>query len=123
MTGFAWTIQVLQYPGMAHVPSAAFPSFEQAHQRRVVAVLALFAPVEVVTAAWIVISSPESALAWVAGVILAAIWVSTGLYFAPLHGRLAGGFDEALHRSLVRWNWARTIGWTVRALLAMALLA
>ncbi len=123
MTGFAWTIQLLQYPGMADVPPAAFVDFERHHQRRVVTVLALFAPVEVVTSAWIVIANPRSALAWSAGVILAAIWISTGLFFAPLHGRLASGFDRAAHRRLVRWNWARTVGWTVRALMAMVLIA
>ncbi len=121
MTGFAWTIQLLQYPGMADVPPPAFVDFERHHQRRVVTVLALFAPVELVTSAWIVIADPSSAWAWSAGLILAAIWISTGLFFAPLHGRLASGFDRVAHRSLLRWNWARTVGWTVRALVAIVL--
>lgn len=123
MTGFAWTIQLLQYPGMADVPSSAFAVFERHHQRRVVAVLALFAPLEVVTAAWIIVGEPGSALAWSAGLLLAAIWISTGFFFAPLHGDLSGGFDRATHRRLVKWNWARTVGWTVRTLMAMVLIA
>jgi hypothetical protein len=35
----------------------------------------------------------------------------------PLHDRLSKGFDPVAHRALVQWNWARTVGWTVRAFL------
>ena len=122
MVGFAWTIQLLQYPLMAHVPPAGFVDFERQHQRRVSMVLALFAPVELVTAAWIVVIEPANPIGWVAGAVLAGIWIATGFYFAPVHARLSTGFDAGLHQSLVRWNWARTAGWTIRAVLATMLL-
>lgn len=122
MVGVIWTIQLLQYPQMADVPHDAFADFELKHQRRVSRVLALFAPLEMVTGALIVVEAPDDPLRWIAGAILAAIWVSTGFFYAPLHGRLAGGFDEALHRRLVVGNWARTVGWTLRGVLIAAVL-
>ena len=123
MVGFIWTIQLLVYPMMARVPAAAFPAFEQFHQRRVVAVLAPFASVEVTTAAALafVDTGVPPVLSLAGGAALAALWVSTGAFYAPLHGRLAGGFDAALHARLVRSNWFRTIGWTARGVLAAAM--
>lgn len=123
MVGVIWTIQLLVYPMMARVPAAAFPDYERSHQRRVVAVLAPFAVTEVVTAAALPFADTGVPPAlWLAGgVLLAALWVSTGAFYAPLHGRLADGFDPALHLRLVRSNWFRTWAWSVRGALAVAM--
>ena len=125
MVGFAWTIQILQYPLMAAVPAEVFPEFEAHHQRRVVAVLAIFAPLELVMAAVVFLAVPEVPgwLSLSSGLVLAVIWVSTGLFYAPIHGRLGSGFDRALHQRLVTTNWLRTIGWTARGVAAASMVA
>lgn len=123
MVGVIWTIQLLQYPQMARVPSDAFAAYEESHQRRVVGVLALFAPLEVVSAAAIAISVDEVP-AWLsvgAGALLAAIWIATGAFYAPIHGRLAERWDAGLHARLVVTNWLRTIAWTVRGVAALVM--
>lgn len=124
MVGFIWTIQLLVYPMMARVPGVAFADYEQFHQRRVVAVLAPFAVTEVVAAgALAVVDTGVPVWLWLTGgTLLAALWVSTGVFYAPLHGRLAGGFDEHLHHRLVRSNWLRTWTWTLRGVLAAAMI-
>lgn len=121
MVGFIVTIQVLVYPAMAKVPADAFPTYEAFHQRRVVAVLSVFAVAEVAAAgALAVVDTGTPTAVWlVGGAILTALWVSTGAFYAPLHGRLAAGFDPALHRRLVTWNWLRVAGWSVRGVLAL----
>lgn len=121
MAGFAWTIQVLHYPMLAATPADVFGPLERLHQRRVVAVLAALAPVEIVAAGWLVLEDPSNLTSWAGGVLLAAIWVSTGLFYAPIHGRLSAGHDHTLLDRLVRWNWARTAAWTIRAVLAVLL--
>jgi hypothetical protein len=120
MIGFAWTIQILVYPAMAGVPSSAFGAYEQHHQRRVLIVLLLFAPVEVVTGGRIVLEAPDDPLRWVAGVLLVLIWTSTAVWFAPVHGQLARAFDASLLRRLTAANWARTVAWTARGLIVLA---
>lgn len=123
MVGFIWTIQLIQYPIMARVPADGFVAFERTHQRRVVGFLAIFGVAEVVTAGWLFLD-PGGLPRWplgVAGTLLAVIWVSTGVHFAPLHGRLAEGFDVELHRRLVVTNWLRTGLWTARGALIMAM--
>ncbi|MFP5488827.1 MAG: hypothetical protein ACLGHQ_11040 [Acidimicrobiia bacterium] len=124
MVGFIWTVQLLVYPTMSLVPVPAFAAYEHYHQRRIVAVLAPFAVVEVVAAAALAfVDTGVPAVLWLTGgLLLAALWVSTGAFFAPLHGRLAAGFDPGLHARLVRSNWLRTVAWTARGLLATAML-
>ena len=125
VVGVIWTIQLLQYPLMAQVPADGFVAFERAHQRRVTAVLALFAPLEIVAAAAVALTVPEVPrwLAFGAGGLLAAIWVATATFYGPLHGRLSAGFDAVLHRRLVLTNWFRTAAWSLRGVAAFAMLA
>jgi len=125
MVGFIWTIQLLSYPMMAAVPADDFPAYEAAHTRRVTHTLAVIAPLEVATAAGVAlfVDAVPNWLSIGAGALLAAIWVSTGLFYAPLHGRLSAGFDPALHRRLVTTNWVRTIAWTARGAAAVAMFA
>lgn len=125
MVGFIWTIQLLVYPMMASVPADAFAAYEAVHQRRVTRLLTLLAPAELATAVAVVVvaSDVPSWLTVGAGALLAAIWVSTGAFYAPLHGRLAEGFDPTLHRRLVRSNWLRTLAWTARGGAAAAMVA
>jgi hypothetical protein len=58
-----------------------------------------------------------------AGAVLFAIWLSTLLFYAPLHMRLSTGFDPVLHRRLVLTNWIRTAAWTARGAAAIAMIA
>ena len=124
MVGFIWTIQVLQYPLMAEVPAEAFTRFEEVHQRRVTVLIALFGPLEVVMAGlvFLTVEAVPSWLSFSSGAVLAAIWVSTAFFYAPLHRRLSEGFDETLHRRLVTSNWLRTVAWTMRGLAAVWML-
>ena len=123
MVGFMWTIQLVHYPLIAAVPAEARPAYVAGHQRRVVATLLLFAPAEVVTAASLAFVEHDLP-AWLwfgSGTVLAALWVGTGAWFAQLHGRLADGGDVV--DLLVRTNWLRTVGWSLRGVAAVAMLA
>jgi len=125
MVGFIWTIQVLTYPMMSAVPADGFVAYETMHRNRVTAVLAVLAPTEVVATAGVVLFVDDVAL-WLsvgAAVLLFSIWLSTALFYAPLHMQLSNGFDPAVHRRLVHGNWIRTAAWTLRGVAAIAMLA
>ncbi len=124
MVGFIWTIQVLTYPMMQSVPADGFVAYELMHRNRVTALLSLLAPTEVIAAAGVALFVDEVPfwLSFGAGALLFAIWLSTLLYYAPLHMKLATGFDPVIHRRLVRTNWIRTGAWTVRGAAAIAMI-
>lgn len=125
MTGLIWFVQVVHYPLMGVVPGNEFPAYQRDHQRRTTVVVGPVMLVEAGSALLLAWSpSREFAgfpLAWTGLVLLAFIWVSTFAVQVPLHARLASGFDRAVWRRLVITNWLRTLGWTVRAGIAVLL--
>jgi hypothetical protein len=40
----------------------------------------------------------------------------------PAHRRLSEGYDDEIVRRLVRTNWVRTIGWSSRVVVALAMI-
>ena len=124
MVGFIWTIQLLTYPMMAAVPDEGFVAYELMHRNRVTALLAVLAPAEIIATAGVVVFVDDVPgwLAIGAAVLLFALWLSTLLFYAPLHMRLSTGFDAVVHRRLVRINWIRTVAWTARGAAAVAMI-
>ena len=123
MTGVIWVVQIVHYPLFGRVGREEFPGYARAHAARVIPLAAPLMVAEAATAIAILFRTPagvppEQALAG-AG-LLAAIWLCTAMVQLPQHARLRRGYDDAVARALVRWNWVRTILWSVRALLAAA---
>jgi hypothetical protein len=125
MVGFIWTIQLLTYPMMRAVPADGFVAYELMHRNRVTVLLAVLAPVEIIATAGVVafVGDVPGWLSIGAAALLFVIWLSTLLFYAPLHMRLSSGFDPVLHRRLVRTNWFRTGAWTLRGAAAIAMIA
>jgi hypothetical protein len=91
MAGLIWFVQMVHYPLFAAVGSGGFVEYEQLHQRRT---------------------------SFVVGPLMAGE-ASTVLLQIPEHAALASGYDRARVNRLVRTNWVRTVGWSLRAVIAM----
>jgi hypothetical protein len=125
MVGLIWTIQVVHYPLLLAVPASGFTDYERSHTRRMGALLALPAGVEIVTAATLVWVRPDRvglAPVLIAGALLAMIWIMTATVQAPIHGRLSEGHDSGLIVRLVASNWWRTAAWTLRGVIVTSML-
>lgn len=125
MVGLIWVVQVVHYPLFGLVGGSTFVDYEAGHTRRMGALLAAPALVEVTTAALVVFQlpgdvSPTTAL--VAAGLLALVWVMTAAVQVGHHRALAAGFDEGVHRRLVHGNWWRTALWSGRGVLAAVML-
>lgn len=123
MAGLIWFVQIVHYPLFASVTRSAFPAYEQRHMQRTSWVVGPLMLVEAVSAVCLVCLCPQTALVWAGLVLLAVVWLSTAFHQVPQHRRLAEAFDQDAHRSLVASNWIRTAAWTMRALVALYLLA
>lgn len=126
MTGVIWYVQVVHYPLMPRAERAGFAGFEAEHQRRTTWIVApamlLEAAAAVALAAGATPGVPRAAtLAGLA--LLAGVWLATVRVQVPLHTRLQRGFDATTHRRLVRSNWVRTALWSMRAALAIGMIA
>ena len=125
MVGVVWMVQVVHYPLFTSVGASGFTGYEHRHTRRMGALIAVPAVGEVVLALLLVIVRPDGVAiwaAWVAGALLAAIWVVTLLVQVPIHRAQSDRHDERLIGRLVRTNWLRTIAWTARGVLSTTLL-
>jgi len=52
---------------------------------------------------------------------LVVIWASTAMVQMPLHDRILKGPDTHAQRRLVSTNWIRTVAWTLRGAIALAM--
>jgi hypothetical protein len=85
---------------------------------------------ELATSIWLAFDPPTAsggdpltALA-IAGAILAiGTWVVTFGGAVPAHQALEPGFDDSIHKRLMRSNLARTVLWTAHGGVVVALLA
>jgi hypothetical protein len=125
MMGLIWFVQLVHYPLFEAVGPDRFVAYEVAHQRRTSWVVGPLMGVEGTTALVIAAalrSKVGLALPLVGLVFLAAIHTSTVLLQVPAHGRLSTSYDREEVRRLVRTNWVRTIGWSLRVVVAVIMI-
>ena len=126
LVGLIWVVQRVQYPAMAFVDPAPDRAVvaEKQHCDRIFWVVGPMMLIEGMLAAWLLLEGIESGqwfLPAIGSVLLLAIWLSTALVQMPLHDRMLQGPDAAAQRRLVRTNWIRTVAWTLRGAIALAI--
>ena len=125
MVGIIWFVQIVHYPLLAKVGEAQFVQYSQLHQKWTTLVVGPPMLLEALSAVWLIREPPAGASAtylWVGVALLFVNWISTALLQIPLHHRLEQGYNPQAIRHLVLTNWVRTLAWTARGGLALALL-
>lgn len=125
MTGLIWFVQVVHYPLFNQVGESVFSRYETIHTQSTTWVVGPVMLAELFSAGWLLWLAPEGIPGWKlwAGAgLLGIVWVSTALLQVPQHGILASGFDQRAYETLVSTNWVRTVGWSLRGLLALWML-
>lgn len=120
--GVCWTVQLAIYPQIALIGVSEFPAWHASYTGGIALVVGPLMAVEAVTAAalaWLPPAGVPRAATRVGLVLVGVVLASTALIQAPLHGRLAGGFGDDLHRLLVASNWLRTGTWSLRGALVV----
>ncbi len=126
MAGVIWTIQLVHYPLFVFADRWRFTAFHNEHSRRITWIVGAGMGFELLSAIALVVSTPGRVgrpLVVVALSVLVLVHAATITLSIPSHNTLGGGWDEAAHRRLVSTNWVRTIGWSIRAVLALAMVA
>ena len=124
--GVVWFMQVLEYPLFAYVGAEAFSTFHEQHNRRLPGVV--FAPMLIAFAATTALLFVRPAavpgwLAWLGVVLIGVVLASSFTLLIPRHMRLTSeGYSLEIIRELVRFNWIRTVAWTLHALVLLAML-
>ena len=124
MAGLIVFVQVVHYPLMAKVGATSWVAYETEHTVRTgwVVIPPMFA--ELFSAFWSFTDASTErtqGVALLGLVLLAVIWLSTAILQAPAHKELSRGYDDKVHRRLVRSNWIRTFAWLARVPKAVTL--
>ncbi len=125
MFGVIWIVQLVHYPLMRFVSGEQFARFETAHRVRISWVVGPLMLVEGVCVLAFLFAAPAGMpgwLPWVGAIAEAVAIGTTVLVSAPLHERLNAHFDPATLDRLIATNWIRTVAWSARAGLAIAML-
>ena len=113
LVGLIWLIQLIHYPAFRHIESSCWSQFHKAHS----AALGLLAGgpmiISLLVGVWLVYTVGDVRQYVVMGCEIFAWLVTFGLS-VPEHTRLAKGKDGAAIARLIRWNWLRTLAWTVK---------
>jgi hypothetical protein len=118
-------VQIVHYPLFANVGHGEFAEYERRHADLtgyVVAPVMLFELAASFVLAYLARQTMSVTLGYVALGLVVAAWLSTFGLQVPCHNRLSQGFSSAVHIRLVRTNWLRTIAWTARTVVLLALL-
>jgi hypothetical protein len=123
LTGLIWFVQIVHYPLFSDLHPDNFCAYEARNMRKTTFVvvplmiteLAISIVIPLIYSGWI------KNLGWLGLVLLAMIWLSTRLLQVPSHAKLRFRHDSAEIRRLVCTNWVRTVGWTLRCVLAGAM--
>ncbi len=123
MVGLIWKVQLVHYPGFALIPETSFQAYAQEHVQKTGLVVGPPMLLEAATAALLVLWLPGT---WtlIGAALLAIIWLSTALLQVPAHRSLCHeGYDRTTIDRLVATNWIRTAAWSLRGVVAAALIA
>ena len=122
MVGLIWFVQVVHYPLFDRISGDASIQYAAEHQRRTAWVVGLPMLVEGITTLWLFFDPINGRLLpLLGGLVLMKIHLSTIFLQVPLHKKLSQGYEREVVRKLVATNWVRTIGWTIRAAIAVAI--
>ena len=125
MFGVIWMVQVVHYPLMRFVSGEQFAHFETAHRTRISWVVGPLMLIEGVCVLAFLFAPPAGLawwLPWVGAGVEAVAIGTTAFVSAPLHERLNAHFNTATLDRLSATNWIRTVAWTCRAVVAIAIL-
>jgi hypothetical protein len=121
-----WFVQIVHYPLFSKVGSVEFPEHELLHQRMTTWVVGPMMLAELASAVLLLLFGNEIAtwLAWVGMILINVIWLSTLVLQIHAHHSLqVDGFTTVAHTRLVHTNWIRTVAWSARGLVAIAMLS
>ena len=113
MLGIIWFVQLIHYPLFSYADLENFKVFHSQHTRRITLLVAPLMISEAFIASLVLITMPT--LTSFLGIsILVFIWACTFFIQVPIHNKLNNQFDSKLFHHLLKSNWFRTIGWSIR---------
>ena len=115
MVAIIWMVQILHYPSFLFVDKKQYTEFQQFHMKKISYIIVPIMLLELFSGFGILFYIEKAQLSLYASLILLVlIWVITGLFFTKYHTELSKKYNRNTILRLIRFNWIRTILWTIR---------
>jgi len=127
MAGLCWCVQVVHYPLLERIARESpqmLADVARQHASRITWIVGPAMLIEASSAALLItLRGVDQPMAFIGLAGLMLVWISTFAVQVPLHSRLqrAGPDASEAARLLVLTNWVRTLTWTFRGVIALAI--
>ena len=122
MVGVIWIVQLVHYPTFLFIDEQKSYDFQKFHMSRISYIVMPAMTTELFSGIYIYIYSNmaiDSNLFLLALTILIINWIITALVFVEMHNKLLINYKIEIISLLVKWNWLRTLLWSVRLILLL----
>ena len=126
MVGLIWFVQRVHYPLLAKFNVGQQREVGNEHQRRTGQVVGLPMAIEGVSTLVLLVARPDQVkwwLPWIGAILLAISLGSTLFLSVPLHEKMVNHPSAEIGKKLVATNWPRTISWSLRGVVCIAMCA
>ena len=115
MVAIIWMVQILHYPSFLFVDKKQYTEFQQFHMKKISYIIVPIMLLELFSGFGILFYIEKAQLSlYVSLTLLVLIWVITGLFFTKYHTELSKKYNRNTILRLIRFNWIRTVLWTIR---------
>jgi len=115
MVAIIWMVQILHYPSFLFVDKQQYTEFQHFHMKKISYIIVPIMLLELFSGFGILFYIEKAQLSLYASLtLLVLIWVITGLFFTKYHTELSKKYNRNTILRLIRFNWIRTILWTIR---------
>ena len=115
MVAIIWMVQILHYPSFLFVEKKQYTEFQQFHMKKISYIIVPIMLLELFSGFGILFYIEKAQLSLYASLtLLVLIWVITGLFFTKYHTELSKKYNRNTILRLIRFNWIRTVLWTIR---------
>ena len=115
MVAIIWIVQILHYPTFLFINKKQYTDFQQFHMNKISYIIVPIMAVELFSGLGILFIIQKQQISfYVSFALLILIWMITGLLFTKYHYDLSKKYNEETILQLIRFNWIRTLFWTIR---------
>ena len=115
MVAIIWIVQILHYPTFLYINKKQYTDFQQFHMNKISYIIVPIMAVELFSGLGILFIIQKQQISfYVSFALLILIWMITGLLFTKYHSDLSKKYNEETILQLIRFNWIRTLFWTIR---------
>lgn len=112
--------QFITYPTFLHIDKDKFSEYHRKYVNNISFIVAPVMLIELLTLSLIAYFSSEF-LIIKSLILLLVIWLTTFFIMIPSHNRISKSFNKKEIKSLINYNWVRTILWSFKLLVIIFL--